>query len=68
MPSQIYFIQHKFDHYFIHEDHSKEALNHHKLCEIVITPLSGTNVDSAFHPSEVDQMSTRNFWELTGER
>ena len=23
-------------------------------------------VDSAFHPSEVDKMSIRNFWELSG--
>ena len=25
-------------------------------------------VDSAFHPSEVDKMSTRNFWELSGKK
>ena len=24
----------------------------------------GSKVDLAFHPSEVDKMSTRNFWEL----
>ena len=30
--------------------------------------LSGSKVDSAFHPSEVDKMSTRNFWELSGEK
>ena len=36
MPSQVGFIQHKFDHYSIHENLSKEALNHHKLCEITI--------------------------------
>ena len=23
---------------------------------------------SAFHPSEVDKMSTRNFWELSGKK
>ena len=27
-------------------------------------PLGGSKVDSAFHPSEVDKMSTRNLWEL----
>ena len=27
-------------------------------------PLSGSMVDSAFHPSEIDQMTTRNFWGL----
>ena len=27
-------------------------------------PLGGSKVDSGFHPSEVDKMSTRNFWEL----
>ena len=30
--------------------------------------LGGTKVDSAFHPSEVDQMSARNFWELSGKK
>ena len=27
-------------------------------------PLGGSKVDSAFHPSGVDRMSTTNFWEL----
>ena len=27
-------------------------------------PLRGPKVDSAFDPSEVDKMSTRNIWEL----
>ena len=31
-------------------------------------PLGGSKVDSAFHPSEVDKMSTRNFWELNGKK
>ena len=31
-------------------------------------PLGGSKVDSAFHPSEVGKMSTRNFWELSGEK
>ena len=26
--------------------------------------LGDSKVDAAFHPSEVDQMSARNFWEL----
>ena len=30
--------------------------------------LGGSKVDSAFHPSEVDKMSTRNFWELISEK
>ena len=25
-------------------------------------------VDMAFHPSEVDKMSTRNFWKLSGKK
>ena len=25
-------------------------------------------VNSAFHPSEVDKMSTRNFWELSDKK
>ena len=28
----------------------------------------GSKVDSAFHPPEVDRMSTRNFWELSGKK
>ena len=31
-------------------------------------PLGGSKVDSAFHLSEVNQMSTRNFWELSGKK
>ena len=31
-------------------------------------PLGGSYVDSAFHPSEVDKMSTRKFWELSGKK
>ena len=31
-------------------------------------PLGGSEVDSAFHPSEVVKMSTRNFWELSGKK
>ena len=27
-----------------------------------------SKVDSAFHPSEVDKMSTRNIWELSGKK
>ena len=31
-------------------------------------PLGGSKVDSAFHPSKVDKMSIRNFWELNGKK
>ena len=31
-------------------------------------PLSGSIVDSAFRPSGVDKMSTRNFWGLSGKQ
>ena len=31
-------------------------------------PLGGFKFDSAFHPSEVDKMSTRTFWELNGKK
>ena len=31
-------------------------------------PLGGSKVDSAFHPSEVDKMSTRSFWEISGKK
>ena len=30
--------------------------------------LCGSNVDSASHPSKVNKMSTRNFWELSGKK
>ena len=33
-----------------------------------LKPLGGSKVDSAFHPSKVDKMSTRNFWELSGKK
>ena len=33
-----------------------------------VKPLGGSKVDSAFHPPEVDRMSTRNFWELSGKK
>ena len=29
-------------------------------------PLGGFKVDSIFHPSEVDEMSIRNSWKLSG--
>ena len=32
---------------------------------LMVKPLAGSEVDSAFHPSEVDKISTRNFWELS---
>ena len=31
-------------------------------------PLGGSKVDSAFHSSKVDQMSTSSFWELSGKK
>ena len=30
--------------------------------------IGSSKVDSVFHLSEVDQMSTRNFWELSGKK
>ena len=33
-----------------------------------LNPLGGSKFDSAFHPSEVDHMSTRNFWEVSGKK
>ena len=33
-----------------------------------LKPLGGSKVDSVFHPSEVDKMSTRNFWELSDKK
>ena len=34
----------------------------------LMVSFAGSKVDSAFHPSEVDKMSTRNFWELSGKK
>ena len=31
-------------------------------------PLHVSKINSAFHPSEVDLMSTRNFWEFSGKK
>ena len=31
-------------------------------------PLNGSKVDTAFHPFNVDQMSTRNSWGLSGKK
>ena len=30
-------------------------------------PLGGFKVNSAFYPSEVDKIITRDFWELSGK-
>ena len=31
-------------------------------------PLGGSKVNSAFHPSEVDQMTARNSWVMRGKK
>ena len=31
-------------------------------------PVGGSKVNSAFHPSEVDKMSSRNFWKLSDKK
>ena len=31
-------------------------------------PMDGSKTKSAFHPSDADKMSTRNFWELNGKK
>ena len=31
-------------------------------------PLGDSKVDSAFDPSEIDEMSTSNFWEVSGKK
>ena len=33
-----------------------------------LKPPGGSKVDSAFHSSKVDKMSTRNFWKLNGRK
>ena len=44
-----------------------KALDSHSRGPVLNT-LGGFKADSAFHPSEVDKMSTRNFWELSGKK
>ena len=31
-------------------------------------PLSGAQIESAIHSPKVDEMITRNFWELSGKK
>ena len=31
-------------------------------------PLGGSKVESAVHPSDVDKMSTRDSWQLSGKK
>ena len=33
-----------------------------------LKPLGGFKVDSAFHPSEFNELNTRNSWELNGKK
>ena len=41
-----------------------KALDSQSRGPVFKTTLSGSKVDSAVHPSDVDKMSTRDFWEL----
>ena len=34
----------------------------------VFKTTGDSKVDSAFHPSNINKMSTTNFWELSGEK
>ena len=45
-----------------------KALDSQSRGPVFKKPVGGSKVDSAFHPSEVDKMSTRNFWELSGKK
>ena len=40
----------------------------HNLGVPCLKPQGGSKVDSVFHPCEVDKISTRNFWELSGKK
>ena len=57
-------------YHVIHEKDTAELRkaekNEHKIAGSM--KLHMVSVDSAFHPSEVDKMSTRNFWELSGKK
>ena len=39
-----------------------------EVVDVGIKPLGGSKVNSVFHPSEVDKLSTRNSWELNGKK
>ena len=45
-----------------------KALDSQSRGPVFQKPLGGSKVDSAFHPSEVGKMSTKNFWELSGKK
>ena len=34
----------------------------------LLKTMGGSKADSAVHPSEIDKMSTRDFWELSGKK
>ena len=36
-------------------------------CNLIVVDFFGSRF-RVFHPSEVDKMSTRNFWELNGKK
>ena len=39
--------------------------NREVLCS---KPLGDSTADSAFHPSKIDKIGTRNFWELSSKK
>ena len=47
---------------------ASEPLSLYDICMSLYEPLGGSKVDSAFHPSEVNKMSTRDFWQLSGKK
>ena len=63
------------EHYHMHEGHLSGDLSDKFIYFFIYfswnngvpcsKPMGGSKVDSAFHPPEVDKMSTRNFWELS---
>ena len=49
-------------------EHNSEKVRFIVLWIPTFIVIGGSKVDSAFHPSEVDKMSTRNFWELSAKK
>ena len=40
----------------------------HAMRMVKCQQLGGSKVDAAVHPSEIDKMSTKDFWELSGKK
>ena len=54
--------------FFIGQNLNYVHMTYYFLKFLIFLPLGGSKVDSAFHPSKVDKMSTRNIWGFSGKK